>query len=150
MFKFVKAEAKDTKLLLEWRNDPSAYENFFVSESVTWPKHVDWLNKVLLDENRYLFLIFNEENKPIGQVRFDIEDKEAEISITIAKEFRSQGYGKQTIYDSSKMFLEMNPNLDRVVAKILDRNPKSVATFIKAGYHEVRKEEKVIVLEFTM
>lgn len=141
------ANFEDAKLLLRWRNDPSAYEYFFNSKPVSRKEHQEWLGRLLIDPKRKLFIIDNEERHGVGHVRFDTRGEEAEISITIGPEFRGQGCGKSAIVRSSQFFLEQHPEVKKIVAQIKADNDQSLHVFKKADYLPVSKKDGVIRLE---
>jgi RimJ/RimL family protein N-acetyltransferase len=85
----------DAKLLYDWRNDPVARENSFAStEEILLEEHVSWLSAKLQDDRGYIFILLEDDVRPIGQVRFDVFDKVGTISITIDSSLRGLGYGK--------------------------------------------------------
>lgn len=144
----IPATLDDAALLLSLRNDPGARANFFNQGSVTPEEHIRWLLEVLADPKRHLFMIQNEEGEPIGQVRFDVADEVAEISITIAADRRGQGYGAASMRQSSEGFLEHNQQIKRIIAKIKRDNDISIKAFLRAGFKEYQNEGGVVYLAF--
>jgi len=57
-------------LLYYWTNDNVARENSYNSEIIEYPAHVEWFHRQMTDENS-IILIFEENNVPIGVVRFN-------------------------------------------------------------------------------
>ncbi|MDO8499641.1 MAG: GNAT family N-acetyltransferase [bacterium] len=134
------ATLADSDNLFNWRNDPAVYQFFFNAAPITPAEHVGWLNKVLADPNRCLYIIINEQNLPIGQVRFDIESDTAEISISIGAEFQGQGYGTIAIHFSSEFILDERPDTWQVLAKIKSANTTSIKSFVKAGFTKIKTD----------
>lgn len=81
----------DAKVLHRWRNDPLTRANSNTSDEVPLESHVKWLESVLADPNRELF-ICEVDGEPVGTFRID---EDHEISWTIAPEHRGKGLGKQ-------------------------------------------------------
>lgn len=107
-FRIRPATLGDARLLFEWRNDPQTRENSRSSEELQWETHVSWLTNVLSDtaSTRHLYIVENEEGTPIGTVRYDeSEDGYAEISYTVAPEWRGQGIGAAMTVQFAKEFL---------------------------------------------
>ena len=144
------ANMGDAKKLLDWRNDPAARNNFFNSEVVEFDQHLSWLKKVLRDANRHLFIILNENNKEIGQVRFDVNADEAEMSVTIGKDFRGRGYGTEAIKDSAAKFLAENKKFTKIITRIKLKNKLSLAAFEKAGFVEVSRDSAAVCMKFAL
>lgn len=147
---FRAATMADSELLFVWRNDPHAYQNFFSAKPVTKPEHLEWLTKTLDNYNRYLFIILH-QGQPIGQVRFDVNEESAEISITLAPDQRGQGLGVKTIIEATEYFLNQVPGLRTIIAVIKADNQASLKAFAKAGYKlkNTDSADSVISLEFS-
>lgn len=139
---------KDCDLLLIWRNDPTAYTNFIHANPVSSEEHERWFKKIRNDPNRFLYIIVKEDQQPIGQVRFDVEGNEAEISITIAKEFRGLGFGREAISLSSKFLMDNHKNVKTIYAKIKESNKASLKSFLNAGYKKFKKHKEWIYLKW--
>lgn len=148
MITLILVTAKHEKALFRWRNDPTAYRHFLNQHPVNLREHKMWFKKVLGDPDCRLLIALNEEKKPIGQVRFDIDENEAEINITIAKEFRGLGYGTKAIKKSSDLFLENQPGIKKIIAKVKTENIYSIRSFIGAGYLKYKSKSDMVYLEF--
>lgn len=148
LFNFRPAQLADQELLYRWRNDPSAYPNFFSAKPVSGEDHVEWLIETLKNKNRYLFIIEN-VGEPIGQVRFDTNESIAEISITIAPDQRGKGYGTRAIAEASHYFLEQVSNIKKIIARVKANNQVSINAFTGAGYKPTNQSssESIIILE---
>lgn len=144
---FRPATLEDSAVLFDWRNDPTTYEHFFTSQPVTSAEHETWLKSVLADPSRSLFIILA-GGTMIGQVRFDVVNGEAEISITIGREHRGHGYGV-TAATAAKFFLDKNPHILVVRAQIKSENQASMRAFTKAGYQPVEATGDIKEFRFT-
>lgn len=93
-----KATFDDWQFLLDWRNDLETRENSHNMELVEEENHKKWLNSILSNENRQLFIAIEKEI-PVGTVRadFDNQNAEYELSWTISPDFRGKGIGKKMI-----------------------------------------------------
>jgi RimJ/RimL family protein N-acetyltransferase len=140
---FRKATTDDTKLLFDWRNDPKAYKHFLTPEPVQWDEHVEWLNNVIRDPKRGLFIIMDGKIA-IGQVRFDTQAEKAVISVTLDKDYRSKGYGAQSIRQSSQWFLQKNINIKEICGQIKLENEGSIKAFEKAGFEQVDNNKGMV------
>jgi len=90
-----KVTFEDWKILLDWRNDIETRKNSHNMELVVEENHKKWLNSILTNENRQLFIALENEI-PVGTVRadFDKQNIEYELSWTISPDFRGKGIGK--------------------------------------------------------
>jgi len=85
----------DWKILLDWRNDLQTRTNSHNMELVEVENHKKWLNCILTNENRLLFIAIDNEI-PVGPIRadFDKQNNEYELSWTVSPDFRGRGIGK--------------------------------------------------------
>src|SRR5438046_984959 len=70
------AEEKDADLYIHWANDPLVRENSYHTDAVLFNDHIKWFHSKLISDECKLYLFFNEENKPVGQVRIDKDGNE--------------------------------------------------------------------------
>lgn len=145
---FRQAVKKDAELLLKWRNDPVVRDLSFNQQIIGKDEHIGWLDKVLKDPRRHLYVIVNLAGEAIGTVRFDEERERVEINITIAEEFRGKGYGSQSIWQASRFFLASHPQINQIIARIKEANEASIRSFAKAGFKEYKRDEGIIYLAF--
>ena len=96
--KLRKATIDDWKILLEWRNDIETRKNSHNMELVQEEDHKKWLNSVLANENRQLYIGL-ENGIPAGTVRADWDEKTKsyQLSWTVSPDFRGQGIGKKMV-----------------------------------------------------
>ena len=70
-----------------------------------------------------------------GQVRFDLDDSGATISISIARNFRGQGLGPSMLRQACRCFWSQHPAVP-VHAYIKPDNAASLKAFSRAGFVE--------------
>lgn len=99
---------------------------------IPWETHLRWLADTLADPDRTL-LIGEWQGVAVGQVRFDVQGKEAEISVTIAPECRSRGLGRRLVEAGLHRF-EAHHRVDTVMAAILPANEASKRVFAHCGF----------------
>ena len=89
---------EDCRLLWEWANDPNARQSSFSADPIPWEEHVKWFSGKLADSKCILLLALDDSGRPLGQIRFDLNDRqEAEIDVTIDGDKRGLGYGPALI-----------------------------------------------------
>jgi len=127
---------KDCKLLWEWANDASVRSFSFNSAPIPWEEHVKWFNKKLYDPNCFIFIAESVNDAPIGQVRFDINGEQAEISLSVDKRWRGLGYGALLIKcGAEEMF--RSTTIKSIHAFIKPDNIGSIRSFEKARFKYV-------------
>jgi UDP-2,4-diacetamido-2,4,6-trideoxy-beta-L-altropyranose hydrolase len=125
----------DCDLLWQWANESVVRAESFSSESIPWEQHVQWFESKINDESCHFLLAVNHQDEPFGQVRFDIQGKEAIISTSIAKNYRGLGYGSLIIEMASRRLFEIT-NISQINAYVKIDNDISKRAFAKAGYQQ--------------
>ncbi len=128
-----KLRKEDSKLIWKLSNDPEVRRVSFSSDPISWEDHVKWFQSKFNDPKCIFYIPVNHEDTPIGQVRFDIKNHEAGISISLDKRFRAMGYGVKVIQLSSERLFESS-NVTVIHAYVRIENEMSRRTFLKAGF----------------
>lgn len=123
----------DCKMLWEWANEDVVRRMSFNQKSIPWEEHADWFEKKIHDESCYLYIAVLEDDTPIGQIRFDIQDNIARVDVSLGKEWRGRNYGSELIrYGIQKLLLD-KPDI-MIQAHVKSENVASVHAFQKAGF----------------
>jgi UDP-2,4-diacetamido-2,4,6-trideoxy-beta-L-altropyranose hydrolase len=131
---------EDCRLIWEWANDPEARAVSLSSEPIPWETHVKWYAARLNDPGHLFYLALNGQQRPIGQIRFEITGTEAVVSVNLAKEARGCGYGAALIVRGSEQcFADSRIHLIR--AYIKPSNEASARAFARAGYTDAGNAE---------
>lgn len=125
--------AEDRKIIWEWANDPITRAASFSSAPIPWNEHIRWFAGKLADPNCQFFMILDAHDCPIGQIRYDIEEREAVVSIALASSQRGQGYGRQVLCKASQGIFE-NTAVELIHAYIKPDNVRSIHVFSSAGF----------------
>ena len=129
-----RATMDDGEHLLRWRNDPATRENSFNSDTVSRESHFCWLEVVLANANRDLY-IAEVDNIPVGTLRIDRDASgQSELSWTVAPESRGRGVGKAML-QAVRVLYE-----GELVALIKKENIASIKMATTSGF-ELFKEE---------
>ncbi len=128
-----KVRKEDCELLWKWANDSQVRAVSFSSDLIVWQDHVQWFDNKLRDPNVRFYIAVDANNLAIGQIRFDIHNNEAIISISIDQQFRHQGYGHQIIQLAAAQ-IRQDSSIKIVHAYIKSNNLSSIGAFRKAGF----------------
>ncbi len=102
---------------------------------ISLERHIEWFSSALIDTNLVYYIAMDKNTKPLGQARFQIEFKEAVISVLLDPEYRGMGLGSLLIHDATQKFFA-ETDVEKVNAFIKIGNEVSWKAFIKAGYTE--------------
>jgi UDP-2,4-diacetamido-2,4,6-trideoxy-beta-L-altropyranose hydrolase len=123
----------DSKLLFEWRNHPSIREISTHSEPIKWESHKQWFNRVLQAADRIVY-IAEDKDEPVGVIRFDINHKQAEVSLYLAPDQKGKGLGTRLLLSGEDAILGERPEITEFVATVLEGNEASHRLFRRCGY----------------
>jgi RimJ/RimL family protein N-acetyltransferase len=132
---------KDCRQLWEWANDPEVRPVSFATETISWERHLDWFNSKLRDPNAVLYLVVDSEEIPAGQVRYQIDNARAAVSISLAPQFRGKGYGEVVLQMATEDLFRTTA-VTQIDAYVKPNNTPSLRLFTRAGY--VRQRDTTI------
>ena len=134
------ASLADCRMVWKWANDPVVREASFSTKSIAWDEHTQWFEAKLLDPHCHFYIVLDSTGAALGNVRFDVLQGEAEVSVLMDAHFRGQGLGGQAIRLASMKVFREAP-ITRIQAHIRESNLASVRAFSKAGYRETAVTE---------
>lgn len=126
------ARPDDVGLYFDWANDPDTRQQSFQTEPIPFATHQAWFSRKLADPNA-LLLVFEEE-KPVGQVRFEHSPAENVIGISLDKAFRGKGLSVQVLQLATTEFFRRFPHEQTIHAYIKPGNQASARAFGRAGF----------------
>jgi len=128
-----RVRSEDCQLIWEWANEPQARAVSLSSAAIPWEAHRKWFDERLSSPICLFFFATNSHKMPVGQIRFDLNEGDAVVSVSLAKETRGHGYGAALIrLGSEQCFADAGINLIR--AYIKPDNEASERAFLKAGF----------------
>ena len=134
-----KTTLNDSKIVFELSNDPIVRSQSINKNFIPWDEHLKWFENKINDKNYLFLLAFDKSDNFIGQIRFQIEENSATVSISITEKFRGKGLSKKIITDGcKKVFNEFN-NIKNIFAYILPENIASINGFKSAGFKFVKE-----------
>jgi spore coat polysaccharide biosynthesis predicted glycosyltransferase SpsG/RimJ/RimL family protein N-acetyltransferase len=124
------ATARDSALLLDWRNDPVTRAWSRTTDPVSRADHEAWFERVLNDPDRRL-LVAEFENRPVGTVRFDRDTDHWEVSVTVAPHARGRKLAVPMLLAAERSLPPAG-----IRACVHRDNAASMALFRRAGYRQ--------------
>jgi RimJ/RimL family protein N-acetyltransferase len=140
------AAERDADLLLAWRNDPEAVRFSGTARAVTMREHRDWLAARIIDPATRIW-IAEQEHTAVGQVRIDLEDGVATVSVAVAPGHRGRGLGT-AVLRAMVAEVEGDPRVTRLRALAHAENVASVRAFERVGFSaQGRGADGFLILE---
>lgn len=130
---FRPAIKEDCSLIFQWANDPETRAASFSQEPISLEEHIQWYKNKLLDANCIFLIALDNENRPIGQVRFDLDSTEAVMNVSMDAGNRGKGLGKLVILKAADELFGRK-DVSRINAFIKPNNMKSTKSFEFAGF----------------
>ena len=127
------ATPTDMDLLFEWANDPAVRKNSFRSDPIPYEDHVKWFQHVMEDKNILQFILMDDDI-PVGQIRLNLDNDEAEIGYSIVAEYRGKGYGHKILQLMIDKVHTEYPQIKKLIAKVKPENKASKKLFESEGY----------------
>jgi UDP-2,4-diacetamido-2,4,6-trideoxy-beta-L-altropyranose hydrolase len=127
------AQEADARMLWEWANDPQVRAAAYHEDPISWEQHTEWLKAKLEDVQCTIYIA--DAEGPIGQVRFDRCDGQAEIDIHLAPSMRGQGLGYKVLSAAVDAYLTAT-DIPKIVSEVKADNQPSLSLFRRAGFKE--------------
>jgi len=128
-----KACPDDSEAVYEWRNHPAIRAVSRSTEPIAREDHVRWFASAIEDPSRQL-LIGQLDGEPIGVVRFDILNDQAEVSLYLVPDAKSACRGSDLLKSAENWFTESFPEVKKLRAYVREGNERSKGLFTAAGY----------------
>lgn len=143
------ARYDDCKLIYRWATDPAVRAQSFSSEEIHWHKHRAWFIGQLARADRRFYICENEEG-PIGLVRFSIENEVALLGYSLGTSARGKGYGVSMLHFATERLRAELPSVVKIDAYVKKENIASQITLARLGYAEFPTEAHRDALKFIL
>jgi len=131
--KLRRTEESDCEIFWNWANDPAARSASFRSQSISWQEHVEWFRARLADPQAILYTATNKDGTRVGEVRYQIQDKRAALSISLGADFRGCGLGQKILSVATEMAFA-DSEINFIDAYVKPENEASLKLFAGAGF----------------
>lgn len=125
--------SEDSEMVWKWANDHSVRAVSFSEALITWEEHIRWFQERI--SRPYFYIALNQDDLPVGQVRFDQKEAETVISVMIDDAWRNRGYGVTLIRTACEEIF-LNSDVKAIHAYLKPDNEASRMAFIRAGFKE--------------
>jgi UDP-2,4-diacetamido-2,4,6-trideoxy-beta-L-altropyranose hydrolase len=133
------ARHDDVHATWKWCNDDVVRAASFYSDPIPWREHEKWFRSKLTSPDCLLYILLDEDDKQIGQLRFDLQGGDTVVSISLDKECRGMGYGREALSLASRRLFSAS-TVSSIHAYVKPENAVSLRAFAEAGYHNVGRD----------
>lgn len=106
-------------------------------KKILWEEHLNWFHEVLKNDKSVLYIVYSDNQQFLGQIRYDIVNKSAEVSISIVNELKGKGCSLEILKRSQAMITK-EKDVKEIIAIINNENIPSIKLFKKAGYQLIK------------
>ena len=129
------AENSDLMDLYAWRNHIHTRQMSFTNTKISLKEHTKWFKALVVDPSKTI-LISECEGEKIGSIRFeyDVKGKACwNVSIVIAPDWRSKGFGYLFLREAIRFHFNINRNAI-IEATVNKKNMASIKLFEKCNF----------------
>jgi len=122
------ARVSDMATYYHWANDPLTRSMSFHTQQIPCEDHKAWFAASLENPNRHMFVL-ELDGQAVCQVRFDENESEAIINVTMAPDARGRGIGAGAIALAVQAYEEIREKKRLLVAQVKGGNIPSQKVF---------------------
>lgn len=135
-----KAESKDVYDVFNLSYLHSTRKYSINMKKILWRNHLIWYDEVLKNDSIVLYIISNNKNEFLGQVRYNIECNYAEISISFIDEMKGKAFGLDILLRCQEL-IKKEKDINCIRAIVKNENKPSVRLFERAGYKFLKADD---------
>lgn len=141
------AKSIDMKAIYELSNQQYVRQYSINKKKIKWEDHVNWYKKILDDSDIKFYIVTNESDEVLGQVRFNLdEDYNAIVSISLSEIIKGKGYSKKILTECLDLYFQENDKSTDVIAYISEKNQASLKLFKGIGFEILSVEKELLKL----
>lgn len=129
-----KAKSSDCDLIFKLSSDPYVRSMSISKKEILYRDHIRWFHDVLKDKNIVIYVCETFDGEFIGQIKFNLTEDFAVVSISIDEKFRGKGYGKQALNLAISEFCKNYKYVQSFIAFIYSYNKSSKQLFRSLGF----------------
>ena len=135
----------DEELLLRWANESLVRENSFNQSIISAEQHKKWFYMQLrCPENCKFYVVETDDGIPVGQVRFQKNEKDWEIHYSLASFARGLGLARKFLYIAIQEFRITNKGA-KVIGRVKEGNLPSKIIFEKLQFTCTKQHDGEVV-----
>lgn len=129
-----RADDADMDLLFAWANEAAVRANAFHTEKIFYEDHVRWFKKMMADAQVYQYILCEGE-RPVGQIRLNVDGHEAAIDYSVESGERGKGYGSAMLQlVQEQLAAEQRQQITKLAGQVKFENYASSRAFEKSGF----------------
>lgn len=114
---------------------------FPLEEEKQWEEHKKWYTFIINSPTFLFYTIENLKKEFLGTVKFELEENGAIISIYLVEKIRGKHFSDRILKLSIEELRFEKPEIDRIIAYILEENLISQKVFLNNGFKYIKKKK---------
>lgn len=128
-----KATIKDIQTTFNWANTPETRQFSINKTAIPWEDHEKWFSSKINSSNCW-YGILEQARKPVGSIRFDINENIALISYLVDATAYGNGFGTLLIKLGIEGLLKDIKSISEIHGFVYEENIASIKTFERFGF----------------
>ncbi len=141
------ATTDDAAFLRELRNDGEVRLRSRSHGTVEEHAHLRWLMDTLSDPRRHLYVV-EDLGEPVGQLRLDVHETCAEVSIAVVASVRRRGIAGAALRAADAKARQLG--VSELLAFVQPTNEPSIRLFDRAGYRRTGEADDLVELRHSI
>lgn len=141
------ATTDDAAFLRELRNDGEVRLRSRSHGTVEEHAHLRWLMDTLSDPRRHLYVV-EDLGEPVGQLRLDVHETCAEVSIAVVASVRRRGIAGAALRAADAKARQLG--VSELLAFVQPTNEPSIRLFDRAGYRRTGGADDLVELRHSI
>ncbi len=130
----------DALQLFDWVNDEEVRKNSLNTDLISIIDHFAWFQAKIKSDTTKIYLLEDEFDSAMGQIRVDKINDFYEIDYSISKAYRGRGLGNKIV----QLLIARLGNIN-LLAKVKKSNQPSIKVFKNNGFELFKEENELVV-----
>ena len=144
-----RVKKEDIMTVFNWANDSEVRSQSYNPAPISLEDHEKWFSQRIRDDDTIFYMVFYCE-KPVGQIRFDIEDNIAVINYLVSPDYRGEGWGERILRLGIRHLRMEIPDIVLLKGYVKKTNGASVTSFIRCNFVKEDTKEYPDSVEFVL
>lgn len=129
-----KAKGEDVFDVFQLSNEEYVRKYSINTAKIEWEDHKVWFENILKSNNHVFYVVTDNTDEFLGQLRYKIENDSATISISLCKSISGKGLSKILVKKSIELIREERTGLKNIIAYVSNDNIASKKLFESTGF----------------
>jgi UDP-2,4-diacetamido-2,4,6-trideoxy-beta-L-altropyranose hydrolase len=144
-----KANEDDLEICFNWANDALVREQSYNQELILLTEHKNWFYQKLKDPDSFFYII-EIDQKPVAQIRFQVNGHEAVLGYLADKTIRNKGLGTSILSKGIEKFIADYKKAIVIIGFVKNSNIASQKSFEKLSFTKEISAERPESVKYTM